>query len=95
MKSQNQFYANFSHLQAHDKQLVRLGALAEKYFADDPNTSLIKMGQFGGLLAKHIATQMGIYDTEKEESQYELLRRFGDEGVLTYETCQLFGEISR
>ena len=95
MKSQNQSSANFSHLQAYDEQLVLLGALAEKYFADDPNTSLIKMRQFGELLAKHVATQMGLYDTEKEESQYELLRRLRDEGALTYETYQLFGEIRR
>ncbi len=95
MKSQNRFPVNFSHLQACDEQLVRLGALAEKYFADDPNTSLIKMRQFGELLAKHVATQMGQYDIEKEESQYELLRRLRDEGALTYETYQLFGEIRR
>ncbi|MFN8414392.1 MAG: hypothetical protein U0Z26_18570 [Anaerolineales bacterium] len=54
---------------------VRLGTLAEKYFVDDPNTSLIKMRQFGELLAKHVATKMGTYEIEKEESQYELLRR--------------------
>jgi hypothetical protein len=30
--------SNFSHLKAHDEQLERLGLLAERYFADDPNT---------------------------------------------------------
>lgn len=87
--------SNFAHLQACDEQLVRLGALAEKYLEDDPNTSLIKMRQFGELLAKHVATQMGLYQTEKEESQYELLRRLRDESVLTQELYQLFGEIRR
>ena len=29
---------NFAHLEAHDEQLVRLGMLAERYFAEDPNT---------------------------------------------------------
>jgi len=86
---------NFGYLQACDEQLVRLGMLAEKYLVDDPNTSLIKMRQFGELLAKHVATQMGLYDTEKEESQYELLRRLRDEGVFTQELYQLFGEIRR
>lgn len=86
---------NFFHLQTCDEQLVRLGSLAEKYYADDPNTSLIKMRQFGELLAKHVATKMGMYQTEKEESQYELLRRLRDEGVLTYEIYQLFGEVRR
>ena len=74
--------SNFSHLSAFDDQLAKLGVLAEQYWAEDPVTSLIKMRQFGELLAKHIATQMGLYDVEKEESQYELLRRMRDEGVL-------------
>ncbi|MCL4259886.1 MAG: type I restriction-modification system endonuclease [Anaerolineales bacterium] len=87
--------SNFSHLQACDGQLVRLGMLAERYLEDDPNTSLIKMRQFGELLAKHVATQMGLYQTDKEESQYELLRRLRDESVLTQELYQLFGEIRR
>ena len=37
---------NFAFLAEHDEQLVRLAALAERYFADDPNTSLIKLRQF-------------------------------------------------
>lgn len=69
--------------------------LAEEYVGDDPNTSLIKMRQYGELLAKHVATQMKLYDVEKEESQYELLRRLKDEGALTYDIYQLFGEIRR
>ena len=43
--------ANFGFLAEHDEQLVRLAALAERYFADDPNTSLIKLRQFSELLA--------------------------------------------
>jgi type I restriction enzyme R subunit len=35
----------------HDPQLVRLGGLAERYFKDDPNTCLIKLRQFGEVLA--------------------------------------------
>ena len=37
--------SNFSHLQAHDEQFLRLGMLAERYFADDPNTCLLKLRQ--------------------------------------------------
>ncbi|CAG1014606.1 Type-1 restriction enzyme R protein [Anaerolineales bacterium] len=95
MKSPNQISANFSYLQDVDEQLVRLGTLAGKYLVDDPNTSLIKMRQFGELLTKHVATHMGSFHPEKEESQYELLRRLRDEGALPYETYQLFGEIRR
>lgn len=47
--------ANFEFLSAHDPQLVRLGALAERYFQEDPNTCLIRLRQFGELLAQRTA----------------------------------------
>ena len=34
---------NFAHLRPYDEQLFRLGSLAERYFPDDPNTSLLKL----------------------------------------------------
>jgi hypothetical protein len=33
--------SNFACLKAHDQQLVRLGMLAEGYFASDPNKCLV------------------------------------------------------
>lgn len=42
---------NFAHLEGHDAQLVRLGMLAKRYFADDPNTALLKLRQMAELLA--------------------------------------------
>ena len=47
--------SNFSHLKAHDEQLVRLGLLAERYFPGDPNTSPLKLRQMSELLAQLIA----------------------------------------
>jgi len=85
--------SNFDFLGKSNEQLARLGSLAEKYYMDDPNTSLIKMRQFGELLAKHAATQMGLYTTEREESQYELLRRLRDEKVLPSDIFQLFDQL--
>ena len=41
---------NFGFLKTHDKQLVRLGMFAERYFADDPNTCLLKLRQLTELL---------------------------------------------
>jgi type I restriction enzyme R subunit len=32
--------SNFAFLKVHDAQLVRLGALAERYFRDDPATAI-------------------------------------------------------
>jgi len=37
---------NFACLLEYDEQLVRLEMLAEKYFAKDPNTCLIKIRQY-------------------------------------------------
>lgn len=34
---------NFAQLAEHDEQLLRLGLLAERYFPEDPNTSLLKL----------------------------------------------------
>ena len=38
--------SNFTHLKAHDEQLVRLGLLAERYFAEDPNTCVMTRADF-------------------------------------------------
>jgi type I restriction enzyme R subunit len=86
--------SNFSYLKVHDEQLMRLGMLSEKYYVDDPNTCLLKMRQFGELLAQLVAAQMGLL-TEEGESQYKLVFRLQDEGVISREIYQLFGEIRR
>jgi type I restriction enzyme, R subunit len=85
---------NFAALQAHDAQLVRLGMLAERYFADDPNTSLLKLRQLAELLAQLVAAKVGIF-TSSDEAQYDLLRRLQDQGILPRDVAQLFSEIRR
>ncbi|MBX3184553.1 MAG: type I restriction-modification system endonuclease [Polyangiaceae bacterium] len=85
---------NFAHLEAHDVQLVRLGMLAERYFADDPNTALLKLRQLAELLAQLVAAHVGVY-TSREEAQYDLLRRLQGQGILPREVAQLFGEVRR
>jgi type I restriction enzyme R subunit len=86
--------SNFAHLQEHDVQLLRLGMLAERYFPEDPNTSLLKLRQLAELLAQLVATQVGLYQSS-EEAQYDLLRRLQDQGILPREIAQLFGEVRR
>jgi type I restriction enzyme R subunit len=86
--------SNFTHLQAHDEQLLRLGMLAERYFADDPNTCLLKLRQLSEVLAQLVASNVGILD-RPEDGQYELLSRLRDHGILPYEIHQLFGEVRR
>ena len=53
--------SNFAHLQEHDEQLLRLGMLAERYFPEDPNTSLLKLRQLTELLTQLVATKVGLY----------------------------------
>lgn len=58
--------ANFKFLHAHSPQLVRLSALAERNFRDDPNTCLIKLRQFGEVLAQLTAAKTGLYFRRSE-----------------------------
>ncbi|MEH1851987.1 MAG: DUF4145 domain-containing protein [Nostoc sp.] len=85
---------NFSFLVVHDQQLVRLGALAERYFADDPNTCLIKLRQFGELLAQLAAANIGLYEVA-DERQIDLLNRLRDRGLIKGEVDRLFHELRK
>lgn len=80
---------NFSFLAQHDATLLRLATLAEKFFHDDPNTTLIKLRQFGELLAQQTAAASGLYQG-RDEGQADLLRRLKWEGVLTQRAADLF-----
>jgi type I restriction enzyme, R subunit len=73
---------------------IQLGLLAERYFPDDPNTSILKLRQLGETLAQHVAAKVGLLTTA-EESQFDLIRRLQDEGILPREVAQLFHEIRR
>ncbi|MGI0493140.1 type I restriction-modification system endonuclease [Alkalinema pantanalense CENA528] len=85
---------NFEFLKIHDPQLVRLGSLAERYFFDDPNTCLIKLRQFGEVLAQLVAANVGLY-ADPEEKQVDLLRRLRDRGVLKDDVDRLFHELRK
>jgi type I restriction enzyme R subunit len=85
---------NFAFLKEYDQQLVRLGMLAERYFADDPNTSLLKLRQLSELLAQLLAAKVGLY-TSREEGQYDLLGKLQGQGILPRDVAQLFGEVRR
>lgn len=84
--------SNFSHLAAHDEQLARLGALAEHYFPGDPNTCLLKLRQFGELMAQDIAARFNEY-TSTEEKQVDLLRRLQARRAIPREVGDLFYRI--
>ena len=80
--------ANFDFLAKHDAQLVRLGALAERYFSEDPNTALIKLRQFAELLAQLTTAKAGLF-TGPDEPQSDLVRRLKFERVMPPEVADL------
>lgn len=81
--------ANFGFLAVHDPLLDHLGALAERYFADDPSTALVKLRQFGEVLAQRTAAKAGLY-TSSAEPQLELLSRLRDADLLAPQVSDLF-----
>jgi type I restriction enzyme R subunit len=81
--------SNFLHLSKIDEGLAQLGLVAERYFADDSNTSLLKLRQFGERMAQRVAAQTGLYQSE-EESQATLLGRLKAAGYLPREAADLF-----
>lgn len=83
---------NFGFLKTYNAQLFRLAALAERYFVDDPSTSIIKIRQFGEILAQMTAAKSGLY-ASAEEPQADLLRRLKDERIVPYEINDLFHQI--
>ncbi len=89
---QQNIRSNFEMLRAYEPQLWRLGALAERYFAEDPNTSLLKLRQLAELLTQSLAARAGLF-VSQEESQYELIRRLQAEGLLPREIKQVLDRI--
>jgi type I restriction enzyme R subunit len=79
-------------MQVHSAQCVRLAALAERYFRDDPNTCLIKLRQLGEVLAQEVAARMGMY-TAPDEPQADLLRRLKADRIVPREAMDLFHQI--
>jgi hypothetical protein len=53
--------SNFAFLAKRNPQLERIGALSERYFSDDPVISLIRVRQFGELLAQLVAARSGLF----------------------------------
>lgn len=82
---------NFHFLAAHDPLLVALGAQAERYFADDPVTCLMKLRQFGEVLAQLAAAHVGL-PIPPRTSQSTLVEMLAapHRGIINAETRDLF-----
>jgi type I restriction enzyme R subunit len=86
--------ANFDFLEAYEPVLVHTAVLAEHYFADDPVTSLMKLRQFGELLAQQAAARAALYSSTNE-SQIDLLRRLQFEAGYPRDVIDLFHDLRR
>jgi type I restriction enzyme R subunit len=81
--------SNFTFLKAQDTQLAQLGALAERYFRDDPGTAVFKLRQFAELLSKTVAAHNALYLGERETFE-ETLRRLSYERIIPKEAADVF-----
>lgn len=86
--------ANFDFLARYDAGLVVVATRAEQYFPDDPVTSLMKLRQFGEMLAQQIAARTGVFTT-MEERQAELLARLRREGTVPRDVLDVFHDLRR
>lgn len=82
-------FSNFQFLEKSEPQLYRLGALAETYFSDDPNTCLIKLRQLSELTAQLTASRFGL-EVTPSDNLAEVLRRLRFECRLPREVGDLF-----
>jgi type I restriction enzyme R subunit len=91
--------SNFDFLKSHDELLFRLAETAERCFASDPNTSLIKMRQLGEALAQNIAARVGV-DYGNTVKQIDLLNeleytlRLADNVKDAFHTIRKLGNIA-
>lgn len=88
MTSPNQT-SNFEFLAEHDPLFIELARSAERSFASDPNTTLIKLRQLGEALAQHIAALAGV-PLDEQTTQADLLYKISRELKLEPVVRELF-----
>ncbi len=80
---------NFFFLSEYNALLFQCAVLAERYVFDDPNTALIKLRQFGELLAQELAARTGL-DICPEDTAVMVLRKLEYENTVPPKASQLF-----
>ena len=86
--------SGFGFLAVEEAQLSRLGALAERYFHDDPATALIKLRQFAETLAALVAARNALAPGPRDSFD-DTLRRLRKAGRLPREVGDLFHDLRR
>lgn len=85
---------NFSFLDAHSPQLAKLGRLAERYFSDDPPTTLVKLRQFAEITAKEVAARHALF-TNSGASFDDVLRALRARSIIEREIADFFYHLKR
>lgn len=85
---------NFAFLKEHDPLLLQLCAAAERNYPGDPNTTLLKLRQFGEALAQQVAAAFGI-DSGPESSQADLLAILQRQGHIDRDVAGLLHALRR
>ncbi len=80
---------NFFFLSEYNAFLFQCAVFAERYVFDDPNTALIKLRQFGELLAQELAARTGL-DICPEDTAVTVLRKLEYENTVPPKAAQLF-----
>ncbi len=94
MSETAQQHTNFGFLKQHSPLLHTLARQAERYFAEDPNTCLFKLRQFGEKLAQLLcaATRTPM---PYENRQVDVIRALQDNGVIGRELADRFHAIRK
>lgn len=94
MQAATRHSPNFGLLGQYDAALVLVAARAEQYFPSNPVTALMKLRQYGELLAQQLAARTGVYGAA-EEPKAVLLARLRREGAAPRNVLDLFHEFRR
>lgn len=85
---------NFAFLHKHEPVLAELGALAEQYFHDDPNTSLLKCRQLCEELGRRAVARHGLYASDVRD-QVDVVNLLRDRGVIDEQLARIFHTVRR
>lgn len=85
---------NFGFLKGYSLALLQAAMAAERNVFEDPVTALMRLRQFGELLAQEAAARAGLY-ADSTDNQLDLLRRLADRRLLTREVSDLFHDLRR
>ena len=86
--------SNFSFLTEPAPRLARLGALAERYFAHDAATALVKLRQLGEFLAKDVAAHHALLPTTTVSFD-EILRALRSRNVVPRDVAEWLYHLKR